>query len=160
MPKKTKKEEVTKKTEKKPEYFQAVGRRKEATCRARLYVVGNGHIKVGEKTLKPGDMLINNMPIEQFFSGEIYKKIYLEPFRTTNTTGRFAVSALSSGGGVHGQLGAFVHAVSRALQNADKEKFRPILKKKGLLTRDSRMKERRKAGLAQSARAKKQSPKR
>ena len=67
------------------------------------------------------------------------KKLYLEPFRTTNTIGRFAVSALIEGGGNRGQLGAFIHAVSRALEQVDKEKFHSILKKKGFLTRDSQI---------------------
>jgi small subunit ribosomal protein S9 len=126
----------------------------------RLYVVNDSEIQISGKTLKKGEILVNNRPIESYFPGEIYKKLYLEPFRTTNTIGRFAVSAKISGGGLSGQLGAFIHGVSRALVKVDEEKLRPILKKRGFLTRDSRIKERRKAGFAQKARAKKQSPKR
>lgn len=160
MPKKIKKEEITKKTEKEPEYYQAVGRRKEATCRVKLFVADSGEIKIKDKVIKRGETIINMRPIEEYFSGEVNKRIYLEPFRTTNSIGRFAVSALIEGGGLSGQLGAFIHGVSRALVEVDREKFRSILKKKGYLKRDPRMKERRKAGLAQKARAKKQSPKR
>ncbi|MBI4990628.1 30S ribosomal protein S9 [Candidatus Gottesmanbacteria bacterium] len=151
---------VEKKTAKKPSFYQAVGRRKESTARVRLYVTGNGEVTIGNQTIKSGEMIINNRPIEQYFAGEMNKRIYMEPFRTTNTVGRFAVSAIISGGGLFGQLGAFIHGVSRSLEKADKEKFRLILKKKGFLTRDPRAKERRKAGFAQKARAKKQSPKR
>jgi len=152
--------EVAKKTTAVQEFYQAIGRRKEATARVKLFVVTNGEIVIKDRVLKKGETLINYKPIEQYFSGEVYQKLYLEPFRTTNTVGRFAVSAIISGGGPFGQLHAFIHGVSRALERVDKDKFRPILKKKGYLTRDSRVKERRKAGLAQKARAKKQSPKR
>ena len=142
------------------QYYQAVGRRKESSARVRLHIVADSEIQIKSIPLKKGDILINNRMVEKYFPGEINKKIYTEPFRTTNTIGRFAVSAIINGGGLSGQLGAFVHGVARALEKADKEKFRPILKKKGFLTRDPRAKERRKAGNAQKARAKKQSPKR
>jgi len=110
--------------------------------------------------IKKGDIIINDRPIDKYFPGEIFKKLYLEPFRTTNTLDRFAVSVKIVGGGLRGQLGAFIHGVSRTLEKIDREKYRPILKKRGFMRRDPRAKERRKAGLAQSARAKKQSPKR
>ncbi|OGG00136.1 30S ribosomal protein S9 [Candidatus Gottesmanbacteria bacterium RBG_13_37_7] len=166
MPKKTKliksekpiKESI--KTSKKYTFYQAIGRRKEATARIRLYIIQEGEIVLKNKAIKKGDILVNYRSIEDYFPGEVYKKSYLEPFRTTNTYGRFAVSALLEGGGLSGQLGAFIHGVSRALEKVDKDKYRLILKKKGFLTRDSRAKERRKAGFAQKARAKKQSPKR
>lgn len=129
-------------------YYAAVGRRKTAICRARLLVGGHGKIT------------INGRPVEKYFPGAVYQKIYLEPLRTTNCLSRFDVEAIIEGSGLTGQLGAFVHAVSRALCLADKEKFRVILKKQGFLTRDARAKERRKAGLAGKARKEKQSPKR
>lgn len=158
---KEKKVEASKKEEKKKlSFYQAVGRRKEATARVRLYLVSDGEVKIKDKVIKKGDILVNFRPAEQYFSGEVAKKLYLEPFRTTNTLGRFAISAEISGGGLSGQLGAFIHSVARALEKVDKEQYRPILKKKGFLTRDPRAKERRKAGFAQKARAKKQSPKR
>lgn len=141
-------------------YYEAVGRRKNASARARLHVVKDESVVVGTATLKKGDMTVNGKPVEVYFPGEVAKKMYSEPFRTTNTIGRFAVTIMVSGGGLNGQLGATVHAVSRALVKVDTDKFRPILKKRGLMTRDPRKRERRKAGLAHSARAKKQSPKR
>lgn len=159
--KEEKKNKVVQKKAEQPKqsFYEAVGRRKEATVRIRLFVTED-KVVLKDKEIKKGEIVINGRPIGQYFPGEVAKKYYLEPFRTTNTLGRFAVSAIVSGGGLVGQMGAFIHGLSRALEKVDKEKFRPILKKKGYLTRDSRSKERRKAGLAQKARAKKQSPKR
>ena len=144
----------------KPTYYEGIGRRKESTSRVRLYVVNEEPIVVGGKSMDKGDMLVNGKTIEKYFSGEVAKKIYSEPFRTTNTLGRFAVSVKTAGGGQMGQLFAFILGVSRALQKVDAEKFRPILKKRGFMTRDPRAKQRRKAGYAGKARARKQSPKR
>ncbi len=151
------KEEV--KTEKKVRvsYYEAVGRRKESTARARLYV---GATTVNNVEVGKGAMFVNGREVEKYFAGEVSKKMYLEPFRTTNTIGRFATTIQVAGGGLSGQLGAVIHALSRALVKVDQEKFRPILKKRGFLTRDPRAKERRKAGYAGKARARKQSPKR
>lgn len=161
MPKKIEvKEEVVKKT-KQPTFYQAVGRRKGATGTVRLHVLGSAKTHtVNGVEIKAGDVLVNGKEISKYFSGAVAEKAYMEPFRTTNTLGRFAVTAIITGGGTVGQIGAFVLGTSRALEKVDKEKFRSILKKKGFMTRDPRVKERRKAGNAQKARAKKQSPKR
>lgn len=150
-----KKEKIVKQT-----YYHAVGRRKNAIARVNLFVTDGDEIKVGTNIIKKGEMMVNGKPIEKYFSGDVFQKIYMEPFRITNTVGRFTVSSVIVGGGPSGQLGAFVHGVARALEIADKEKFRSILKKKDYLRRDPRAKERRKAGFAQKARARKQSPKR
>lgn len=149
-----------KKTVKHASYYEGIGRRKESTAVVRLFVASAEGLSISGKTLKKGEMLINNRSIDQYFSGEVNKKMYDGPFCTTNTTDRFVVSAVIKGGGHVSQLNAFIHGVSRALEKIDREKFRPLLKKKGFLTRDARTKERRKAGYAQKARAKKQSPKR
>ena len=133
-----------KKTEKK-KYFYAVGRRKRSSARIRLY-------------LGKGESLVNGKPIEEYFKS-VLKTNYWRPFEVTGTEGKFYVTAKIEGGGIKSQAGAFAHGVSRALVKAD-EKYKPILKKEKLLTRDPREKERRKFGLAQKARAKKQSPKR
>lgn len=135
------------KNKKKSNFIYAVGRRKTASARVRLYK-------------KKGAISVNDLPIEKYFSLEAYKQVYLEPFRVTDTIDRYSASVKVEGSGISSQLGAVTHGISRALSIADEKKYRPILKKHGLLTRDSRMKERRKPGLAQSARAKKQSPKR
>ena len=141
-------------------YYEAVGRRKESSARVRLYVVKETSVSVGGQTMEKGAMVVNGRPVEQYFPGEVYKKMYQEPFRTTNTMSRFAVSIKAEGGGLAGQLGAVIHGISRALEKVDKEKFRPILKKRGFMKRDPRAKQRRKAGYAGKARARKQSPKR
>lgn len=146
--------------EAKATYYEAVGRRKNATARVRLYVVKEESIVIDTLTVAKGDMIVNGRPAEAYFPGEIDKKVYLEPFRTTNTIGRFAVSVRTTGGGLSGQLGATLQGISRALEKTDKEKFRPILKKRGFMTRDSRKKQRIKAGFAHKSRARKQSPKR
>lgn len=141
-------------------YYEAVGRRKVASARVRMYVTPDGPITVGGIAVDKGAIVVNNRPVEKYFPGEIHKKLYLEPFRTTNTVGRFAVTITTKGGGLHGQLEAVIHGLSRALEKVDKEKFRPILKKRGFLKRDPRAKQRRKAGFAGKSRARKQSPKR
>ena len=143
-----------------PQYYEAVGRRKTASARVRLYVIGEKPITLNGASLDKGGFVVNGKPAETYFPGEVFKKQYLEPFRTTNTVGRFGVSIKTVGGGLSGQLVAAIHGMSRALEKVDREKFRPILKKRGFMTRDPRAKERRKAGFAGKARAKKQSPKR
>lgn len=141
-----------KKTEKKaeapkPSYYAALGRRKTAVARVKLYVNSEGLMKVNEK------------PIEEYFRGQWLKEQYLFPFKVTNTLNRFNVEAKIEGSGITGQMDALILAISRALEKVDKETYRPLLKKQGLLTRDSRAKERYKPGFM-GARKKKQSPKR
>lgn len=127
--------------------FQATGRRKEAVARVRL-LKGQGQIT------------INGKPISEYFKGPVFQRSYQRPFEATNTLGQYSATVKVEGGGSASQLGAVVHGLSRALKNIDSEKFTPLLRKYGLLTRDPRVKERRKFGLAGKARAKKQSPKR
>ncbi len=144
-----------------PAYYYAIGRRKEATARVRLYVLVNEQsVVVGGKTYEKGQIVVNDKVVEEYFPGEVAKHTYLEPFRTTNTLNRFVTTVKVEGGGLLGQLTAVIHGVSRALIKVDDTKNRPILKKRGFLTRDPRAKQRRKAGYAHKARKKKQSPKR
>lgn len=157
MPKKSIEEKPKK--EKKSEFYNAVGRRKESTARVRL-IISPGELVVSGKTYKKGDIVVNSKPVEEYFRGSVYKQLYTQPFILTETTGRFITSVLVEGGGTQGQLKAMLHGIARSLEKIDKEKYRPILKKNELLKRDPRKKERRKAGFAQKARAKKQSPKR
>lgn len=146
---------------KKPDFYFAVGRRKEAIARVRFYVTENEtEITLGDKKYSKGQIIVNGRLIEKYFSGEISKKIYQEPLRTTNALNRFVITVRVTGGGLNGQLEAMVHGFARALEKVDKEKFRPILKKRGFMTRDPRAKQRRKAGFAGKARKRKQSPKR
>lgn len=153
-------EKSVKKTTKKPEFYSAVGRRKTASARVKLYPVVSREITIGDKTVGKDQILINGRMIESYFPGKVSEKIYRKPFEVTNTRGRFAVSARVSGSGPNGQLDAVVHGITRALISIDSDTYKPLLKKHGLVTRDPRMKERRKAGLAGKARAGKQSPKR
>ena len=135
-------------TEKVKKYggVSVVGRRKEAVARVRL---SDGN----------GIMTVNNKPITEYFSGAVFQKLYTRPLELTKTVGKYAISAKLAGGGQMSQLGALIHGLSRAIAKIDPS-LRTTLKKEGLLTRDARVKERRKYGNAQKARAKKQSPKR
>lgn len=147
MPKKASKTTSKKKTAKKNQYIWAVGRRKTAVATIKLY-------------LKQGEFLVNEKPINKYFPSEVSQSLYFEPLKTTNLLGKVSATFKVRGSGKNAQLYAVIHALSRALNKLDKEKYHLVLKKKGFLTRDSRMKERRKPGYAQKARAKKQSPKR
>lgn len=152
--------EIKEKKEIKQDYIHAVGRRKEAIARVRLYPNVKAGLLWGDLVIKKGDVVINGMPVEKYFSGEIAKAQYTEPLRATNTLDKYAITVRVQGGGMYGQLDAVVLAISRALSEFDREKFRPILKKKGFLTTDARVIERRKIGTGGKARRKKQSPKR
>ncbi|PIS12318.1 30S ribosomal protein S9 [candidate division WWE3 bacterium CG09_land_8_20_14_0_10_47_33] len=118
---------VEKKSETKKEYCEAVGRRKRAVAVVRL--VGKG-----------GPTFINDKPIEEYFPGEPAKIAYREPFRVTETEGKFSGTVKVSGGGKGAQLGAVILGFARALVTYD-EKFRQPLRQAGLLTRDPREKE-------------------
>lgn len=113
--------------------YYGTGRRKNAVARVRL-VPGSGTITV------------NGRPSEPYFGREALMIFINSPFRVTETVGRFDVIASIKGGGISGQAGALRHGISRALLDAGDE-YRDELKKAGLLTRDSRMVERKKAGL-------------
>ncbi|MBI3109748.1 30S ribosomal protein S9 [Candidatus Daviesbacteria bacterium] len=130
-----------------PSAIYTVGRRKEALAKVRL-MPGQGQVTVNGKS------------VAEYFPGTILQKQYNRPFEITQTSGKFNISIKVEGGGKAAQLGAIIHGISRALAKLEDKKFRPLLKKAGLLMRDARVKERRKYGHAQKARAKKQSPKR
>lgn len=145
----------------KRDYVAAVGRRKEAVARVRLYASVKADLKWGEEPIKKGEILVNEKPIANYFPSEIQRKLYTEPLRLTNTHQQnYAITIRVTGGGMSGQLDAVIAGLSNALNKADREKHRPILKKKGLLTRDSRIRQRRKVGTGGKSRRKKQSPKR
>ena len=120
-------------------YYYGTGRRKHSVARVRMYP-GTGKIT------------INGRDIDEYFGLETLKLIVRQPMEITNTLGRFDIVCTVAGGGVYGQAGAIRHGVARALlQNGDE--MRPILKKAGFLTRDPRMKERKKYGLKGARRA-------
>ena len=120
-------------------YFYGTGRRKKSTARVRI-MPGTGVIT------------INGRDIEDYFGLETMKLIVNQPFGVTATEGKFDIIANVRGGGFSGQAGAIRHGVAKALLQAD-ETFRPALKKAGFLTRDPRMKERKKYGLKAARRA-------
>ena len=119
--------------------YQAVGRRKKAIARVRL-VPGDGKI------------LINGREIDNYFGLETLKMTVRQPLALTSLEGRYDVLVNVCGGGLSGQAGAIRHGISRALIKADPE-LRPAVKKAGFLTRDPRMKERKKYGLKAARRA-------
>ena len=120
-------------------YFYGTGRRKSSVARVRLYP-GTGSI------------IINGRTIDEYFGLETMKLIINQPFEVTGTVGKFDIVASVRGGGFSGQAGAIRHGVSRALLLAD-DSYRTLLKKAGFLTRDPRMKERKKYGLKAARRA-------
>jgi small subunit ribosomal protein S9 len=122
------------------EYYEAVGRRKVATARVRLFLEGDGSIVVNER------------PLEQYFARGADVIHLTEPFKATATENRFNVSVKVRGGGMSGQAGAIRLGISRALLKVDPE-LRPILRKGGFLTRDARAKERKKPGLKRARKA-------
>ncbi len=142
-------------------YFEGVGRRKEAVARVRLYLTNKENTaNIFDHKIKKGEIFVNKKPISAFFSSQTDKNIYLLPLKLTGSEDRFAVSIILRGGGHIGGLEAIVHGLARALEKVNRETYRPILKKAGLLKRDSRERERRKVGTGGKARRAKQSPKR
>ena len=120
-------------------YFYGTGRRKSSVARVRLYS-GSGKIT------------INGRDIDDYFGLETLKLIVRQPLVATSTLGKVDIEATVKGGGVSGQAGAIRHGIARALLLVD-ESYRAILKTAGLLTRDPRMKERKKYGLKAARRA-------
>ena len=119
--------------------YQGTGRRKKSIARVRL-------------TSGTGKIVINDEPIEEYFESEILKAIVNQPFAVPNNVGKYDVVVKVNGGGLTGQAGAIRHGIARALNSANAE-FRPQLKSNGFLTRDPRMKERKKYGLKKARKA-------
>lgn len=120
-------------------YFYGTGRRKTAVARVRLL---------------PGDgaIIINGNPYEERFPRLEHRRTIVQPLLVTESTGKYNVVAKVNGGGISGQTGAISHGIARALATAD-EKLKPVLRQYGLLTRDSRVKERKKPGLKRARKA-------
>ncbi|WP_127583958.1 30S ribosomal protein S9 [Paenibacillus koleovorans] len=119
--------------------YYGTGRRKHSVARVRL-VPGEGRI------------VINDRNLDEYFGLETLKLIVKQPLNLTETLGKYDVLVIANGGGTTGQAGAIRHGISRALLKVDPE-FRPPLKRAGFLTRDPRMKERKKYGLKAARRA-------
>ncbi len=121
-------------------YFYGTGRRKKSVARVRLYP-GTGDVK------------INNRTMDEYFGLDTLKLVVNQPFTVTATAGKFDVVCTVKGGGVSGQAGAIRHGIATALDKANSDVYHTILKKAGLITRDPRMKERKKYGLKAARRA-------
>ncbi len=121
------------------QYFYGTGRRKTAVARVRLYPGG-------------GTVIINGKPLEEVFTRPLHQTQILNALRATGAAGRFNVQAKCDGGGIGGWAGAISHGIARALVASD-EALKPQLRKLGLLTRDPRMKERKKYGLKRARKA-------
>ncbi|WP_181350993.1 30S ribosomal protein S9 [Thalassobacillus sp. CUG 92003] len=119
--------------------YNGTGRRKKSTARVRL-VPGNGRV------------VVNDRDAEEFFPYETLRVILRQPLAVTETEGNYDVLVNVDGGGFTGQAGAIRHGIARALLEADPE-YRSVLKREGLLSRDARMKERKKYGLKAARRA-------
>lgn len=125
----------------KPEaYFEAIGRRKTSIARVRLFIKGDKEI------------LVNGKPYTAYFPGLELREAVLSPLKLMNYSDKFRVLIIVKGGGIHSQAEAARHGIARALLLFDAD-FRKRLKKAGYLTRDSRMRERKKFGLKRARRA-------
>jgi small subunit ribosomal protein S9 len=120
--------------------YRGTGRRKSSVARVRL-LPGTGKVTINKKT------------IDEYLPSDLLKNEVTAPFKAANCEGKFDVIALVSGGGLTGQAGALRHGIARALCEADRDAYRPALKAAGYLTRDSRMKERKKYGLKKARKA-------
>lgn len=122
------------------QYYEGLGRRKAATARVRLHIGGSGQF------------IVNDKPADVFFPREGDVPLLMEPLRLSETEGRFDVTVKVKGGGISGQRDAVQLGIARALLKADPD-LRPVLRKAGVLTRDSRVKERKKPGLKRARKA-------
>ena len=120
-------------------YFYGTGRRKAAVAQVRL-LPGNGAI------------IINGVPYEELYPRLDHRQTIMRPFLVTDSVSKYSAVVKVAGGGVSGQSGAISHGIARAMVRAD-ESLKPILRQNGLLTRDSRVKERKKVGLKRARKA-------
>ena len=120
-------------------YFHGTGRRKTAVAQVRL-LPGNGAI------------IINGVPYEELYPRLEHRQTIMQPLLATDSVGKYSAVVKVAGGGISGQSGAISHGIARALVRAD-ESLKPILRQNGLLTRDSRAKERKKVGLKRARKA-------
>lgn len=136
---------MAKKTQK-TNYIRSIGRRKSAVVSLKFFT-------------GKGDSLVNNLPLNKYFPTKTEKIVYDKPFEVTKTLGKYYFTATIIGGGKTGQVQALSLAISKSLIKLN-DSFKPILRAEGLLTVDSRVKERRMVGTGGKARRQKQSPKR
>ena len=121
-------------------YFQRTGRRKTAVAQVRLLLEGGGAV------------IVNGIPYEELFPRPAHRETIVRPLMLTETRDKYSVMVKVAGGGISGQSGAISMGIARALVEAD-ESLKPVLRQNGLLTRDARAKERKKAGLKRARKA-------
>lgn len=142
----------------KKDYVAAVGRRREAVARVRLY--SSPSVTLKSEEYRRGDVIVNQKPVGTYFAFKAYQPLIAKFFERTGSKEKFIYTIKVAGGGLHGQLEAVLHGIARALDKVDSEKYHTIVKENGYLTRDARTRERRKVGTGGKARRQKQSPKR
>lgn len=144
------------------QYYEAVGRRKEAVARVRLYLCTkkDESVTIQGKKYEKGDVIINGKKLDAVYTRPVDIKRILSPFIITDTRERFVTTVQLIGGGTMSQLGAITHGIARALVLIDEDEYKSVLRQEGYITRDARVRERRKAGKGGKARKQKQSPKR
>lgn len=120
--------------------YQATGRRKQSVAQVRM-MPGKG------------DIIVNDKPLDEYLPIDTLKYIVKQPLNAVGAASLFTIKVNVKGGGVAGQAGAIRHGIARALVHADEEQYKAILKKEGFLTRDSRVKERKKPGLKKARKA-------
>ena len=120
-------------------HYYGTGRRKTAIARVKLLPGG-------------GSVVVNDRPLQEAFPDEPLREVIYQAFKVTNTQDKFGVAAKVAGGGIAGQAAALRHGIARALVQAD-EGLKPVLRQHGLLTRDARIKERKKYGLKRARKA-------
>lgn len=136
-----------KKSTNKNTYIYAVGRRRSAIATAKLFT-------------GKGESTVNGLEVSKYFPGQDFEALFNKPFIVTETSNKYYYQAKLVGGGKNGQLGALTLAISRCLKKLDESAFKKPLRDAGLLTVDSRVRERRMVGTGGKARRQKQSPKR
>lgn len=141
-------------------YIASVGRKKEAVARVRLYKDFKSQVYWGDKKINKGDIFVNGVLADDYFTDVAMRKMFFEPISIVGANDKYALTIKVTGGGIKGQLGACVHGISRALILINEDEYKPMLRKKGLLTRDYRTRQRRMVGTGGKARRMKQSPKR
>ncbi len=153
------KEIVKVKTKKIMPYIHAVGRRREAVARVRLYPA-NTKAELNGIEIKKGETVVNGKPLAEYFRFKAHAPEYNKFLLESGVSDKFTVTSKVLGGGIESQLDALILGVARALDKFDHDAYHTTLRQKGYLTRDPRTRERRKVGNAGKARRKKSSPKR
>lgn len=151
-PKKAAKSNVT--------YYEGVGRRKTAVARVRVYSTKKGTVVIGETTYKAGSFVVDSKPLHEVFLSKAHQIDCMRPLVVSDAASQYVVLVKVYGGGLSGQVDAISHGLARALVTIPSQDLRLKLRTEGLLTRDSRTRERRMVGTGGKSRRLKQSPKR